>query len=155
MASLRTTVKSVRIANEVAEYFENKPLNRMVEGLCDLLERGMVTYDGENLTVANTRVPEAPREPKTGNRWNIDEADLMDLDSMSRFMGGDVRTMIHLFDEAVNEGVIRYDQGRYVGVEDVELEDLYEICREQNVNPQEVIDKAVKAMRQNGKKPRG
>ena len=100
-------------------------------------------------------VPEVQREPKTADRWNIDEADLMDLDSMSRFMGGDVRTMIHLFDEAVNEGVIRYDQGRYVGVEDVELEDLYEICREQNVNPQEVIDKAVKAMRQNGKKPRG
>ena len=36
MSSKRTTVKAIRIKNETAEFFADKPLNKVVESVHDL-----------------------------------------------------------------------------------------------------------------------
>lgn len=51
MASTRTRIKPIRITNETADYFENKPLNRIVENLMDLMKSGKVKFDGEKLVI--------------------------------------------------------------------------------------------------------
>ena len=51
MASTRTRIKPIRITNETADYFENKPLNRIVENLMDLMKSGKVKFDGEKLII--------------------------------------------------------------------------------------------------------
>jgi len=54
MASTRTTSKGIRISNEAAEYFSDKPLNRMVEQLMELMRSGMVGFDGESLKITGS-----------------------------------------------------------------------------------------------------
>lgn len=75
------------------------------------------------------------------DKWGIDEKDLEDLDTMSRFMGGSVGEMIHLFDLAVNEGILNYENGRYVGVPDLNLDYFKDACHSINREPQEMLDK--------------
>lgn len=148
MASTKTRIKPIRIANETADYFEGKPLNRMVEGLCELLESGKITFDGENLKAESVYTQNS--EEKSSlllKKWNIDEKDLEDLATMATFMGGSVGEMIHLFDEAVNEGAITYEGGKYIGVPEYDLSKLEEACHERGIGMQEAIDKTVKSLR--------
>lgn len=53
MASTKTQIKAIRIANETAEYFEGKPLNRYVESLHRLAEIGKVTLDEEEIKLSS------------------------------------------------------------------------------------------------------
>ena len=74
MASTKTRIKPIRIKNDTADYFENKPLNRMVESLEEMLKTGKVRFDGENLVV------------KGGSDSNADLSDLSDLSEMADLM---------------------------------------------------------------------
>lgn len=49
MASSKTVSKGIRITNEAAEYFKDKPMNRMIESMIPLLESGELSFDGETL----------------------------------------------------------------------------------------------------------
>ena len=51
MASTKTRIKPIRIANETADFFEGKPLNRYVECLHRMMESGEVVMDGEEVKV--------------------------------------------------------------------------------------------------------
>ena len=52
MASTKTQIKAIRIANETAEYFDGKPLNRYVESLHRLAEIGKITLDEEEIKLS-------------------------------------------------------------------------------------------------------
>jgi len=51
MASSITVVRGVRISNEAAEYFQGKPLNRIIEKLVPLLRNGEMEYDGKAVKI--------------------------------------------------------------------------------------------------------
>lgn len=57
MPSYITKTKTIRIKNEVYDYFNDKPLNRMVESLKELLENGSVVFDGEHLKTNGKPAP--------------------------------------------------------------------------------------------------
>ena len=147
MASTRTRIKPIRVANETADYFEGKPLNRMVESLCELIQSGKIEFDGENLKVKGVYTQNSAENSSLSlNKWKIDERDLEDLDTMRNFCGGSVGVMIHLFDLAVNEGVLTYDNGRFIGNSDINLSHFKDVCHDLNRDPQEVMDKIVGLM---------
>lgn len=53
MASSKTVSKGIRITNEAAEYFKDKPMNRMIESMIPLLESGELRFDGLELKIEN------------------------------------------------------------------------------------------------------
>jgi len=81
------------------------------------------------------------------SKWGINEEYLADLSTMAGFMGGSVGEMIRLLDEAVNEGAITFENGRYIGVPKCDLNELEEACHERGIGMQEAIDKTVKKLR--------
>ena len=81
------------------------------------------------------------------SKWGINEEYLADLSTMAGFMGGSVGEMIRLLDEAVNEGAITYEGGKYIGVPEYDLSNLEEACHERGIGMQEAIDKTVKNLR--------
>lgn len=54
MASKRSQTRTIRIKNEVAEYFEGKPLNRYVEDMKEYIDRGDIKDTGGGITVYRT-----------------------------------------------------------------------------------------------------
>lgn len=51
MSSSKTVSKGIRITNEAAEYFKDKPMNRMIESMIPLLESGELSFDGSELKI--------------------------------------------------------------------------------------------------------
>ena len=148
MPKLNTTVKSVRIDNDKLEELEQRLGGKTINAwLNERIEDYIKPCTAEN--VEKTGKPSKSEKilGASPNKYEIDEKILDDLATMQMFMGGSVAEMIRLFDEAVNEGVIAYENGRYVGVPDVDLESFYEVCHERGVEPQEAIDKLVLDMR--------
>lgn len=103
MASTKTVAKGIRIANECAEYFEGKPLNRMVESLMGLMESGVVTYDGEELRV-HSENPAATASVNTD--FDLPSEALKDIESMSTFCGMSLHDALVEFDRLLNEGAL-------------------------------------------------
>lgn len=54
MASKKTQLKTIRIKNESAEFFKDKPLNRYVEDMHRYIEMGDIKENGEGITVYRT-----------------------------------------------------------------------------------------------------
>ena len=130
------TVK-LRISEDLYNKLVSKGAN-LSETIRKILSESFVPQKTAKISEKNGASP---------NKYEIDEKILDDLATMQMFMGGSVAEMIRLFDEAVNEGVIAYENGRYVGVPDVDLETFYEVCHERGVEPQEAINKLVLDMR--------
>lgn len=140
MASTKTRVKPIRISNESAEYFERKPLNRMVESLSELLKSGKITFDGENLKAEGVYTEK--NSEKTGLTPEIKE-----IESMANFFGLTLNEMLKKIYEGLNDGTLTIENGRIVGVPEVNLEKLEEACHERGIGMQEAIDKTVKNLR--------
>lgn len=51
MASTKTRTKTIRLANEAADFYEGVPLNRVAEGVCGLLKDGKLEFDGESVKI--------------------------------------------------------------------------------------------------------
>lgn len=51
MSSNRTKVMAVRVKNETAEYFHDKPLNRIVESVHELAVKEEIKIDGGRVIV--------------------------------------------------------------------------------------------------------
>lgn len=142
MASTKTRIKPIRIANETADYFEGKPLNRMVEGLCELLESGKITFDGENLKVEGVYTEKS--EKKSGISPN---KDLEEIESMAKYFGMSTEEVLKGIYNGLNDGYLTVEDGKIVGLPEVDLDNLKEACHERGIGMQEAIDKTVKNLR--------
>ena len=49
MSSKVSSLKTLRLRNETVEYFRGKPLNRYVDSLVELIERGEIEEEGDRL----------------------------------------------------------------------------------------------------------
>ena len=96
MASTKTQIKAIRIANETAEYFEGKPLNRYVECLHHLTESGAVVLDGEEVKVVGLR------------------SDMGEIGKMAELCGMTLEEILHQFCELLEDGSLEYDGKKIV-----------------------------------------
>lgn len=140
MASYRTTTKTVRIRNEVAEYFAGKPLNRAIESLCEEIQRGNVALneDGSLKIMKGSSVH---------TDFDISEKDYQEMKSMMAFMGGE-REFLHALVGILSEGAITNDRGVYT-IHDLTLqtEDFKGVCHDMGLDCQKVLDEATKKLR--------
>ena len=55
MSSSKTKVMAVRVRNETAEYFHDKPLNRIVESVHDLAEKKEIEIEKGTVKIIGIR----------------------------------------------------------------------------------------------------
>lgn len=134
MASSKTRTRTVRISNESADYFEKLPLNKVIEGVYTLIFEKKIVFDGENLKISE----------KSGLTPN---KDLEEIESMAKFFGMDVGELLKGVCDGLMDGNLTVENGKVVGVPEVNLEKLEEACHERGIGMQEAIDKLVLTMK--------
>lgn len=133
MASAKTKIKPIRIANETADYFEGKPLNRMVESLHHHLENGRVRFDGEDLQFGGL----------TGEMQAI----MSEIGEMSLCFGVTVENMLGQFCELLNDGVMTVDRGVLKVMDESWVESFREACHDMCIPVEKAGENAAKAVR--------
>lgn len=86
-----------------------------------------------------TKIPE-----KSGLTPN---KDLEEIDSMAKFFGMDGGELLKGVCDGLMDGNLTVENGKVVGVPEVNLEKLEEACHERGIGMQEAIDKTVKNLR--------
>ncbi len=123
MASTRTTTRTIRITNEVAEFFEKKPLNRAVEDLYELIRSGDIKFDGENLKVECThQTDEKVYTPSKTAMESVDE--------MASLMRVPTEKLLDDIKELLEEGTLYYSNGKLVNPRYEEFERLCEVKKQ-------------------------
>lgn len=98
--SLITKPKTIRLRNEAVEYFEGKPLNRMIESLMRYLEEG--------------RIEEVDGELVVKGAFMVDKKIVDDLELMGEMYGMSFDDMFRELHRAIDEGEIDVEDGRFV-----------------------------------------
>lgn len=131
MASTITKTKTIRIANDTADFFEGKALNRLVECVHHLIKNGTLAFDGENLKISvDTELPEYE-----------------DLKGMVEFFGMTMDDFIRQSDVALSEGVLTISEGKLVCVLPGWAERLSEACHELGYDVEKIVDSAIKSLK--------
>lgn len=136
MASTKTSTKTIRIANETAEYFEGKPLNRAVECIHRLLENGKLTFDGEEIKISGDM------GVHTGSK-----DDMAVLDEMAMCFGVSSEEMLSKVVEALENGEFTFVGGRIVAVEEPWVDAFRETCHDLCIPVDKACESAIKALR--------
>ena len=138
MASTKTVSKGIRISNEAAEYYSDKPLNRMVEGLMVLLEQGKVEFDGENLKISGS--------DGVHTQFPMSEA-LSDIEGMVSLAAMSLEDAFEEVDRLLNEGKLKLLQGSM----DVEMPGwanlMADTCHDLCIPVEKAAESACKALR--------
>ena len=144
MASYKTRTKTIRIKNEVDDYFSGKPLNRAIESLYEKIKTGEVGMDSDGkLTIMGVYT-----ERKSVNReMEISDDDYPEFKSMVGFMGGE-REFFHALVGFMSEGAIINGRNGYeLHDMSLETEEFKEMCREKGLDPQTVLNKATQSVK--------
>lgn len=73
--------------------------------------------------------------------------DLEEIDSMAKFFGMDGGELLKGVCDGLMDGNLTVENGKVVGVPEINLEKLEEACHERGIGMQEAIDKTVKNLR--------
>jgi hypothetical protein len=131
MASTVTKVRPIRIANETAEYFEGKPLNRIVESLHSLMERGDIEYDGELKIKQSNGV------------YTPEIEDMISMCSLSGLPYEEAMKEVH---RLMEEGVLQLSS-RGITVEKASwVERLEDVCHEKCLPIEKTVESVIKAI---------
>lgn len=139
MPKLNTTVKSVRIDNDKLAELEGrlggKTINAWLNEQIECYLSGGKGDKGVN--------PQKNSE-KTGLTPN---KDLEEIDSMAKFFGMEGGDLLKGVCAGLMDGNLTVENGKVVGVPEIDLENLKEACHERGIGMQEAIDKTVKNLR--------
>lgn len=126
MASTTTRIKPIRIKNETADYFENKPLNRMVESLEELLREGKLKFDGENLVIKGQ---------------SAEKTDISSIAEMANLMRVPTERLLSDFRELLEDGTLYYSNGKLVNPR---YEDFERACEGKNID--KILESMVRSL---------
>lgn len=135
MASSKTKVKPIRIANETEEFFKDKPLNRYVESLHHHLDKGNLIVDGGNIIIAKAY--------KKNIYDDIPKDITSDLESMVVFFEGGMAGLMRAVDRMLNDGTLNTD---FSIAKEAWVEEFRDACRECGVPVEEAAKRAIMAM---------
>lgn len=140
MASTKTKVKPIRIANETADFFEGKPLNRVVECIHHLLENGRLKFDGDEIKISGENSVYTEKK-------GINPGILEDMDSMAACFGVTTEKMIEEFYGMLEEGTLTVENGKLKASMPEWASNFEEACHEMCVPVEKVAESAVKALK--------
>lgn len=134
----KTKTVSVRLNVETLEAL-NKRLDAESLSLRDFLSN----YAGKDgfKTGVNTAKPHEGSSPECNCGVNTSN-----VAKMAELMGSNFKEVFEAFERGLEDGSLDYSNGRIVGVSDLKLDGLYEVCHEKNIEPQKAIDKAVQML---------
>lgn len=134
MASTKTTVKTIRLTNETADFFEGKPLNRYVECLHSLIESGKVKMDGENLRVVKngTSIYDSVPPEVTANFADLDD-----------ILEGGVAGLMVAVNNLIEDGLLNTD---YSICGEPWVEKFRDACNAKGLKVENVSEKAILAL---------
>lgn len=137
MPKLNTTVKSVRIDNDTLNELEKRIDGSFNAWLNEVIE----DYLGPKKpkTVDNTGV--YPKTSDTALGFTLDN-----IDQMARLMGSSLEDILGGLNRGLEDGTLTVEGNKIVGVTELNLNGLYEVCHEKNIEPQKAIDKAVQML---------
>lgn len=110
MASKTTTVKAVRLKNEVCEYIDNDTnrLNRVIESLYEAVQAGRIVIKDDEVRVATGRI-------KKGYTQFLVREDIgSDLENMLEIYGISVEEALGELQRAIDENEIDIENGHFV-----------------------------------------
>ena len=138
MGSTKTTTRTIRIANEAAEYFAKKPLNRAVESLYGLLRSGKLKFDGEEIKIECTH----PKEEKmyTPDK-NIPKTDYESIEEMADLMKVSAEKLLSDIRELLEDGTLYYSGGKLVNPR---YEDFERACEGKNID--KILDGLIRSL---------
>lgn len=131
MASSKTVVKTIRIKNEVAEYFKDKPLNRYVEEMCECMQRGEIEENGNSISVHTDNT----KSTLLSNEM------VGQIEHMCSFFKIDAETFLKEVCKGLESGKIGYENGlKTYGTLDTER--FEDACHDKGVDPEKMLEKA-------------
>ena len=140
MASTRTTSKGIRITNEAAEYYADKPLNRIVEGLIPYLKDGRVAYsDGEIKINGSADVHTASATPP----W-VDDVYLADILNMASISGVATESLWEYLAGMLNEGELLFDNGSMRVAYPEWVENIISACHDKGLPVEKTMESVIK-----------
>lgn len=142
MSSAKTVPKTIRIKNETAEYFRDKPLNRYVDGLCAYMISGEIGGTDDGISV-HTGKQMNEGSVHTNKQW-ISEKVMRDIEQMCSLYGTSVDDFMEKICKAMNDGIVAYEDGDIVvyNPEEIDLSRFKEACNAKGVECQKMIDRA-------------
>ena len=160
MSSYITKNKGIRIKNECFDYFQGKPLNRMVESLQGLLESGRVKFDGQELIIcenfskksgsANTTAAPFFSSADSNSSTSSKKESSMSID-LDNEIGKDLIQMLNLSKKSPSEfvkdahgllesGSLIYENGKLRVEVGFDYDPFLEFCRKHNARPKKVFE---------------
>ena len=146
MASTRTTTRTIRITNETADYFREKPLNRAVESLYGLLTSGKMKFDGDELKIECTHQNEEKTSsgvPQNGKNVCTPKTDLSEIEAMANLMSVPTERLLSDFRQLLEEGTLYYSDNRLINPR---YEDFERLCEAKKQDPDKMISNVVRQM---------
>lgn len=129
MASTKTRTKTIRIANEACDYFEDKPLNRLVESVYSLLKEGEMIFDGENVIL-----------PKKESSSGVYTDELSDIEEMVTLLGGTLGVFLRDIRTSLDDGRLSIENGRVKCVLPEWVERFEDICHDKGVPTEKMVE---------------
>ena len=144
MASTRTTTRTIRISNEVAEFFREKALNRAVESLYGLLTNGSLSFNGEEIKVECVHQnSEKSSSSKLENDKTVCTPDYEQIVEMAILMNVTSEKLFSDIKDLLENGELYYSGGRLVNPRYEEFESL---CERKKWDIDKTIEKVVREM---------
>lgn len=96
-----STPRTLRLRNETIEYFEGKPLNRLIDSLAEHIKDGSIEVRGEELSVR-------------GGVDGVPGKVVKDLELIGKFEGMNFGEMFKELHRALDAGEIEIEDGRFI-----------------------------------------
>lgn len=127
MASTKTVSKGIRIANEAAEYYRDKPLNRIVESLIPLIESGEVSVEGGEVKI----------QCSGGVHSSFEVEDIKSMCSLSGLPYEEAMKEVH---RLMEEGILQLSS-RGIDVEKpLWVESIEDVCHDKGIPVEKIVE---------------
>jgi hypothetical protein len=113
---------------------------------------GEIASKGRNLSetireiLRNSFVPQNSGE-KNQKSGLTPSKEVKEIESMAVFFGFTLDEMLKMIYNGLNDGYLTVEDGKIVGLPEVNLDNLKEACHERGIGMQEAIDKTIKILR--------
>lgn len=113
---------------------------------------GEIASKGRNLSETIREILRNSFVPQNSNEKNqksglTPSKEVKEIESMAVFFGFTLDEMLKKIYEGLNDGTLTIENGRIVGIPDLELENFKEACHDMGVEPQKILDKAAQGVR--------
>lgn len=135
MASTKTRTKTIRLANEAADFYEKVPLNRVAESVYGLLNEGKLEFDGESVKIV-------------GGVDVYTESEVMrSIREMLGFSGMTFDDLLKDINEKLESGELMLDEGSTRVQMPAWAEEFEEACHDLCIPVEKAAESAIKALK--------